>query len=303
MKEKQGFIERFRKWRERPPKAFSGSVLANYLGWQLLRVFWLNVTRRPPFFRTPAGIKEYADILRRDGVVSIPDFLPEDIFKQIRREHEKESAGVEYKPLATPYVIPKSGKVRVHFASFIPPENSRLYALLDEHIIKNKKLRDLGSVIVRRKIDTYRPPQVFINRKEGDEYPDLNSDIYYHADVSYPGVKAFYYLSDASKENGAFIYAKGTHKLTWGRLKWEYRKSIEHAKNRKRVGDKSIKGDETGRRWHCLTREEGKRMGIEGTSMEGKANSLVVFNVMGFHRRGDFSSDKPREFAHAYYRN
>ena len=296
-------LKRIGDWWERTPPAFTGPVLANRLGWQMLRVFWFNLTRNIGFYRLPTEVKSYADILRRDGVVLIPDFLSEDVAREIRAEYEKDNKVVPEKPLAAKYVIPASGKTKVVVQHFFPAEGTRLRTLLDTHIISNPFLKKLGSSIVHHEIQEYRAPQVFTNRKLGDEHPDLNSDIFYHADVSYPGVKAFYYLSDTDDTNGAFTYAKGTHKLSLRRLWWDYRKSIEHAQNRARVADSKIVGDETGRAWHCLTREEEKQEGIQGTPMVGKANSLLVFNVMGFHRRGDLTSDRPRAFALAYYRD
>jgi hypothetical protein len=190
----------------------------------------------------------------------------------------------------------------VGYSTFTPKEGTKLRELLDTKLFSHPLLFELGSTVVGHRIDTFRPPQIFVNRLMGKDYPDLNSDIFYHADVSYPGVKAFYYLSDTDETNGAFTYAKGTHRITKKRLAWEYQKSIEHAKHRARVNNPRIQGDETGRSWHNLTREEESAMGIKGTPMVGKANSLVVFNVMGFHRRGDFTSDKLREFVLAYYR-
>mgnify|MGYP000259344509 FL=1 len=38
--------------------------------------------------------------------------------------------------------------------------------------------------------------------------------------------------------------------------------------------------------------------GFKPTPMEGKANTLVLANTMGFHRRGEFHNTKPREYAH-----
>lgn len=295
-------VERIRRWWERTPPGFSGPVVANVLGWQLIRILWHHLVRGTGWFTPDARYREYADALRRDGVVLIPDFLPAEIFAEVRRAYEEARIGVPFKPLARPYVLPIDKKTRVEVAHFNPAPGSRLYALLDAHVMKSDLLRQLGSTVVGRRIATYRDPQVFVNRKASDTAPDLNSDIFYHADVSYPGVKAFLYLSDTGIDNGAFTYAKGTHRLTLKRFWWDYRKSIEHARNRARVGNKEIMGDETGRLWHNMTRDEEGREGIVGTPMVGRANSVVLFNVMGFHRRGDFTSDRLREFVLAYYR-
>lgn len=297
------FFERVRLWVQRTPRSFSGSVLANRLGWQLVRVLFLNGIRRLGSYRMPSELRLYEEQLRNEGVITIPDFLPVNVFAEIYKEYEREVAGRPLRPLASQYIIPESGMTRVGVCHFHPEPQTRLYELLNTHLIRNPMVCKLGAAVVQHEITEYRPPQIFMNKKMGDEYPDLNSDMYFHADVSYPGVKAYLYLVDIDETNGAFRYAKGTHKLTWKRWKWEYRKSIEHAQQRARVKNKKILGDETGRSWHCMTREEERREGIVGTSMTGKANTLVVFNVMGFHRRGDFTSDRPRAFAYAHYRD
>lgn len=294
-----GLFIRIQKWRDRTPRNFTGSVLANQLGWQVARVLWLNFWRQLGSVSVADDIREHAKTLRRDGIVIIPNFLQQEVFNEIRKEFEKDVSSVPVKPLASRYITAKVNKTKVGVQHFFPEKHTRLYSLLDTHIMKNSTLTQLGSTVVNRNFKTYREPQVFVNKKMGNEYPDLNSDIYYHADVTYPGVKAFFYLSETTTQNGVFTYAKGTHKLTLKRILWDYRKSIEVAKNKAQAG---VHGDQMGRAWHCMTREEEKREEIVGTPMVGQSNSLVVFNVMGFHRRGEFLSSAAREFVMAYYR-
>lgn len=300
---KESFSERFSHWWYRTPRAFTGGVLVNRLGWQILRVVWFNIWRRLGFVLVLDDIAQYARALRRDGIVIIPNFLSPEVQQEIRKEFEKEAASVPIKPHASKYVLKEGEMTRIGVGHFVPEKDTKLRALLDQHIIKNDLLARLGSTVVNHRIRTFREPQVFINKFMGEQYPDLNSDIFYHADVSYPGVKAFYYLSDTTAYNGAFTYVKGSHKLNFKRLWWDYRKSIEVAKNKKRVNNPAILGDADGRSWHCLTREEEKRDHVVGTPMIGTAGSVVMFNVMGFHRRGEFSPGAEREFAMAYYRN
>lgn len=299
----QKFIIRMQNWWNRTPRNFTGSVLANYMGWQLLRIFWFNIRFYPRLKRVSDIEKKHAETLKRDGIVLIPNFLPQEVFDQIKKEFKQIKEDQTYRPLASAYIVQSNKQTRMEYAHILPEPETHFYELLDKYITKSSLLTALGSLIVHQRFHTYRPPQVLINRIGKDQYVDLNSDIYYHADVSYPGVKGFYYLSDTDTANGAFMYAKGSHKINLRRLYWEYRKSIEHAKSRKGATNKFIQGDETGRSWHCMTREEEAREGIQGTSMVGKANSLVLFDVRGFHRRGEFTSERPREFVLAYYRD
>lgn len=291
-------VQRFQSWWVRPPKDFEGPLWANYLGFEVVRVLLRNAWKRLGTVPVASDSTEHAAVLKRDGIIHLTNFLPPEVFAEIRSEYEKERARTPLRPHASPYIL-KQGheKLRVSVGHLVPEPGTKLYALLDTHFIKHPMLTRLGATVAHEHIVSFRPPQIFVNKKEGDEFPDFNSDIYYHADVTYPGVKAFLYLSDTGTDNGAFTYAKGTHKLTWKRLWWNYRKSIEHAKNRTHGA-----GAPDGRAWHCMTRDEEQREGIVGTSMVGPANSVVMFNVMGFHRRGEFTSDRPREFVLAYYR-
>lgn len=47
-----------------------------------------------------------------------------------------------------------------------------------------------------------------------------------HADVPYPTVKVFLYLNDVNEDNAAYIFAKGSHKLSLKRLLFEYKLSV-----------------------------------------------------------------------------
>jgi len=40
---------------------------------------------------------------------------------------------------------------------------------------------------------------------------------------------------------------------------------------------------------------ERERMGIYETSLNVKANTLVIFDTAGFHRQGDFVDGRPRD--------
>jgi hypothetical protein len=62
---------------------------------------------------------------------------------------------------------------------------------------------------------------------------NLHSAGFPHADVNYPTVKVFWYLNDVDESNAAYIYAKGSHKMSLKRLLFEYKLSVRYAKNKK----------------------------------------------------------------------
>ncbi|MBY0518485.1 MAG: phytanoyl-CoA dioxygenase family protein [Bacteriovoracaceae bacterium] len=115
-----------------------------------------------------------------------------------------------------------------------------------------------------------------------------------HCDVAYPSFKVFVYVTDTDASNGAFIYAPGSHKFSLKRLWIEYKMSIKYYV-------KHFKGDI---KPEVLSEDDLKTLNIDEKSMEGKSGSVIIFNTMGFHRRGNFTnSQKPiRQVALVNYR-
>ncbi|TLM79527.1 phytanoyl-CoA dioxygenase family protein [Microbulbifer harenosus] len=117
--------------------------------------------------------------------------------------------------------------------------------------------------------------------------PDPQRDM--HADTFHPCVKGWLYLDDVDDGNGPFIYVPKSHRLSWRRLKWEYRQSLEACKH----GDKR----QSGRYWDGSFRVsdcELAAMGFVPKIFRVPANTLVVANVHGFHCRGEAKQQSHR---------
>lgn len=135
-----------------------------------------------------------------------------------------------------------------------------------------------------------RPPLYYVEnikqhaQKNGD---DPQKDC--HMDTFHPCVKAWLYLDEVTDRNGPFCYVPGSHRLTWKRLKWEYRQSLlASADNRQ----KSL------RYWDGASRVSDEDLGTMGfgkpTRMEVAPNTLLLANVRGFHCRGNASEASTR---------
>ena len=104
-----------------------------------------------------------------------------------------------------------------------------------------------------------------------------------HADAFQPSIKCWYFLHDVKEDAGPFTYAPGSHRLTWKRLCWEYKRSCEarsiedgySEKGSFRINDEEL-----------TTLDYGSR-----TAITVKANTLVIANTYGFHCRG-FAKEK-----------
>jgi hypothetical protein len=115
----------------------------------------------------------------------------------------------------------------------------------------------------------------------------MHSAAFPHADVPYPTIKVFMYLNDVDETNAAYIYAKGSHRLTLKRLLFEYKLSVQYAKT---------KND-------TVTNEDLAKLGYYPESICGKANTLFISNNMGYHSRGDFKTLEPRQTAQLDFRH
>lgn len=100
-----------------------------------------------------------------------------------------------------------------------------------------------------------------------------------HADTFQPTMKAWLFLEDVAMDQGPFTYVPGSNRLTWKRLKWEYKKSIDAT----RIADGySEKGS--------LRIDDAELASLDlppAQSLAVKANTLVIADTCGFHRRGD----------------
>lgn len=109
-----------------------------------------------------------------------------------------------------------------------------------------------------------------------DAPPDPQTRL--HADAFHPSVKAWFFLTDVSEEDGPFIYVPGSHRPTRRRLAWEHKRSITAAQSA---------DFQTARGSLRITPEELRRLGLgEPSVFAVPQNTLVVADTVGFHARG-----------------
>ena len=115
-----------------------------------------------------------------------------------------------------------------------------------------------------------------------------------HSDTFHVTMKGWLFLDDVSSRNGPFTYVAGSHRLTAKRLLWEYKNSVKGselpnsyaARGSLRVSDSDL-----------------NTLGLpQPTAFEVPANTLVIANTNGFHRRGAASEVSNRMEIWAYSR-
>ncbi len=262
-----------------------GSPLANRLGLQLART-WIMNRRIARACQERRPVHPAYEALTRDGVASIPDFLPAEVFQAISREFTsaREAGLLVTAPCVEDNGVIEDlvsvGKHRQHF----PVTHSTFR--------ENQSLRDLvGDIIGRTPDTTSLIISVMRQSLEPTTPARMIGSNYIHADIHFPSVKAWLYLNDIDESNGAFIFAPGSHRLTLGRLAYEYEASVRVAKAKTGGAIRSAVP-------YGLVRipraDQLRQMGIREKSFVGKANTLVVANTMGFHRRGSFQPNFTR---------
>ena len=270
----------------RTPPQYSGSLILNILGFQIFRTLFYNFWRLRP---QKNKYKEYTETLERDGILVIPDFFSNEQFEEIKKEYEQLYSDwdpFEFDPLT---LNNRQKNFPEYFETiaekFISPNTPSFL----KYFLNNDIINELTKAVIHRKIRV-KPYHLFWHLQKRN--PDKNVDSLHfasfpHADVPYPTIKVFLYLRDTDESNAAYVFAKGSHKLTLKRLINEYKFSIRYSKD----GSDNV------------TESELNKMGYRSESICGKANTLFISNNMGFHNRGKFTSMNPRVTAQLDFRN
>lgn len=269
-----------------PPRRFSGGLALNLFGYHLLRILSLNVTvalRRKRSFDDPIR-KRVLETIMRDGVVVIPDCFPEDVFRMIKEECATKDLAVfnERAP-------------RILRSAFIAEGKASTAPVLEKHLAQNRFNSDIVSAVLRQDVSSVPTVQVERSWAAAEDIgkPTTDKQDNLHFDVCYPTMKCFLYLNDVDASNAAFSYVFGSQRMTWARA-W-----MEHVMGLKfwfwnKADQMRITPE--------VPAEFIEARGMKVVPLEGKANTLIIANTMGFHRRGQFSTTTPREMIIVNYR-
>lgn len=274
---------------DRTPPQYGGGVIANTLGFNILKTIFMSVWRMKPK-KVRKEIQEFVDVLDRDGILVIPNFFPTNQFEAIKREFDEIYAGwspFDYKPEE---LTKRQKDFPEYFETIAEKITSPTTPAYTNFFVNNELIREITSAVVHRK-SQITPDHHFwyLQRRslEKDNVGSLHNASAPHADVSYPTIKVFLYLNDVDETNAAYTYAKGSHKLSLKRLLFEYKLSVRYAKNKNDLE---------------VSNEEVAKIGYDPQPVCGKANTLIISNNMGYHSRGDFKTLEPRLTAQLCFR-
>ena len=244
-----------------------GSYWANRCGLHVLRLcmgHWMTQFRW--WLLSWRLDKDLRDRFHKDGYLIIEDFLPEELFNKLEAEMRVYERGMREC---------HQGNTVTQRVLFDFEDEYNVPALLS---LKNmEKLNNLfrycgaanhSPVLYKEKVN---------NGVLDTDQPDPQKNL--HSDTFHPTVKAWIYLDDVTEENGPYNYVRGSNRLTWERVKWEYNKSLD-AKNSKDAYTQkgSFRANEN----------DLKELGLpEPQAITAKKNTLVIANTYGFHKRGE----------------
>ena len=143
-----------------------------------------------------------------------------------------------------------------------------------QQLIKSKTLKSLIRYVAGTGGEPiYSLQAIFAGyaRKNNDPQSD------FHSDAFHSSAKAWYFLEDVPIDEGPFAYVPGSHLLTPERLDWEYQQSCKAAKHPIRYHARGS---------FRATKEDLSQMNYPPPKIFNvPANTLVIANTMGFHRR------------------
>jgi hypothetical protein len=264
-----------------------GTVLENRLGLQIARALVANARVKRAIRERVRDSDPMREALERDGAVRVPNFLPQPVFQAIRSEF---TAARDTGLLVQAPCVEDNALVEDTVAI---GKNRRVFPVAWREFGENQALRELVGHVIGRTPDG--TSLLFSRMYKSDEPVTptrLIGSNYIHADIHFPTIKAWLYLNDIDETNGATVFAPGSHRMTLARLTYEYEASI-------RVARATAHGEVRTAVPYGLLRmpraDQLERMDIKEVSMCGSANTLLIANTMGFHRRGEFVPGKTRD--------
>jgi hypothetical protein len=288
----------FRSLGTTTPTYHLGEVWENHLGLQIYRVIIKQFARQLRKKTSPDELRNYVEILDKDGVLVINNFLTQKDFNDVEAEYDKAIENVELKP----YKGTQNAKL---FRTQLPvSENSEEFPQIKQLFLNNSLLNMIASSVIRREIK--KKPTVSLDKYQFSKSDGIDNDIenILHADLHTPTVKMFFYLNEVNENNGAFVYAKGSHKLTFGRILHEYDLSVRQAKLKKGMPLSAEFLEKRGEEIrNIISPKFYERMKVTESQICVQPNTLVITNNMGFHRRGEFHNSVPRKSLLINYRN
>ncbi|HXE67776.1 MAG TPA: phytanoyl-CoA dioxygenase family protein [Hyphomicrobiaceae bacterium] len=239
-----------------------GSVTLNRWGLHTGRIrlaHWASALRW--WLLAPLAAAELRQRFHAQGYLVLENYLPPEAFARLRVAVEL--AGAEVREM-------------------VQGDTLTLRVLLDDAALA--QLPECRALLRRKEFvnllrycaATLRWPQFSLQCIRHGANHDPQKDL--HADTFHPTMKAWLFLSDADARNGPFTFVPGSQRPSAARLAWEREQSLCAGTGNRYSARGSLR----------IAEAELAGMGLPPPiAINAKANTLVVANTHGFHRRGD----------------
>lgn len=255
------------------------SPLANKLGVPVLRTVIANMLINLRRFKNCRPKNDFENQLIKNGIVVIPNFLPDTEFKELKNEFDNnisDSDKVE---------IVRKGSMQVNIREVNKYDFEKFPAI--NKFARNKQLIRLISVGEGIKVVDQLKRFNLEKTIFGDPNKDTDGNVPFHADIHFHSHKVLFYMSDVTEEGGPFIYCKNSHLNNLDRLWFEFKRG--------QLKDAHVEG------WRVQDHLDKKffndyflKLKEQEYKVACPANSLVIANVHGFHKRGESISGVER---------
>jgi len=244
---------------------FIHNSLLNFFGLHVFRIILAHIFYNIRTILISSKLSEEQKILRKDGIIIIKNFLPNEKFEGLKNEfkNSRDFDGSDVK-------IPDGDSLWIR-RKFSQKQITNLHNT--KEFLINSRLLDLVSSAEARKVSfnsIWFDEVSHVDNKKMDSQKVLHSDIFYH------NHKVFYFISDVKEEDGPLNVAIGSHRFSLKRLWFEYKKSISDEKGVEKKDKGSFRVDE----------KEKSFLGLKIVKAIVPANSLVIVNTCAFHSRG-----------------
>ena len=255
------------------------SPIANRLGVPVLRTFLADILIKLRRFKNCRPKNDFENQLIKDGIVVIPNFLPDEEFKNLKSEFDNNIANSEK------VEIVRKGSTQVNIREVDKNEYEKFPAM--KKFARNKQLIRLISVGEGIKVVDELKKFNLEKTIFGDPNKDIDANVPFHADIHFHSHKVLFYMSDVTEEGGPFTYCKNSHLNNLSRLWFEFKRG--------QLKDAHIEG------WRIQQHLDKKFFNNYFRKLKNKeykvacpANTLVIANVHGFHKRGESISGVER---------
>lgn len=250
-----------------------GSRLLNRLGLHVARILLAHLTSAIRWIvLSPFMPKKFRQQYRQNGFVLVENFLNRNEVAAVRADicaYRGETRQLTQGDTATQRFLLDREALR---------KAPHLQQVANSGLLKSY-LNYTGAKIAA--------PLLYVQRiRNGKQQGGADPQKNIHSDTFHPTMKAWLFLEDVTAAKGPFTYVAGSNRLTWKRLVWEYKRSVNAATMNDKYSEKGSMRAEPA---------DLKAMGLpEPKGITAKAGTLVIANTNGFHGRGQAENGASR---------